>query len=262
MPKATDNEKNEKKELANFEGNIGPLDITDSGIINYKKPIHLTNDGYRLVTIPHWGDTVVGPSILGVPNLHKKNPFSKKGGKRKTKKHIKNKKTKPKNKTKKTKPKKNKTRKKHMAGRSPDNLPSSPLPPPLVIDEDNTDGWSWNEGTNGFIRIPQNQNNTYNIIQDVNNNNIDRARMAILHGNDVNTYYFGHGHQLTPLMIAVHNQNIDMVMFLLSVGADRLLVDINGHTPLDISRMLNNQVIENILITYHSDDRRYPSNFQ
>ena len=55
--------------------------------------------------------------------------------------------------------------------------------------------------------------------------------MAILHGNDVNTYYVGHGHQLTPLLIAVHNQNIDMVMFLLSVGADRLLVDINGHTP-------------------------------
>ena len=103
MPKATDNEKNEKKVLADFEGNIGPLDITDSGITNYKKPIHLTNDGHMLVTIPHWGDTVVGPSIHGVPNLNRKSPFIKKGGKRKTKKN-KNKKTKPnKNKTKKNK---------------------------------------------------------------------------------------------------------------------------------------------------------------
>ena len=48
-------------------------------------------------------------------------------------------------------------------------------------------------------------------------------------------------------MIAVQNQNRDMVIHLLANNADREATDINGHTALDMSISANNDEISNIL---------------
>lgn len=89
----------------------------------------------------------------------------------------------------------------------------------------------------------------YNIIEEVRNNNIDGVNHALNNRDEfnatVNTVVLPE--RITPLMIAVQNQNRDMVIHLLANNADREATDINGHTALDMSISANNDEISNIL---------------
>lgn len=149
----------------------------------------------------------------------------------------------------KKKTRKNKSRRKYKGGKSPVNLPPlipiSPSQQRLPPSE-----WRWNPDTGGWMRISQAPR--YNIIEEVRNNNIDGVNRALNNRDEfnttVNTVVLPEG--ITPLMIAVQNQNRDMVLHLLANNADREATDINGHTALDMSILANNDEISNILRNY------------
>jgi len=150
----------------------------------------------------------------------------------------------------KKKTRKNKSQRKYKGGKSPVNLPPyipispSPQRPSL------RDGWRWNPDTGGWMRISQGPR--YNIIEEVQNNNIDGVNRALNARGEfnatVNTVVLPE--RITPLMIAVQNQNTDMVLHLLANNADREATNINGDTALDMSMSANNDEISNILRNY------------
>ena len=148
----------------------------------------------------------------------------------------------------KNKTRKNKSRRRYKGGKSPVNLP--PYINPLPQRPNPRYGWSFNPDTGGWMRISQGPR--YNIIEEVRNNNIDGVNHALNNGDEfnatVNTVVLPE--RITPLMIAVQNQNRDMVLHLLANNADREATDINGHTALDMSMSANNDEISNILRNY------------
>lgn len=144
----------------------------------------------------------------------------------------------------KKKTRKNKSQRKYKGGKSPVNLPPSISPSPQRF---NPNEWRWNPDTGGWMRISQGPR--YNIIEEVRNNNIDGVNHALNNRDEfnatINTIVLPE--RITPLMIAVQNQNRDMVIHLLANNADREATDINGHTALDMSISANNDEISNIL---------------
>lgn len=149
----------------------------------------------------------------------------------------------------KKKTRKNKSRRRYKGGKSPVNLPLHiPISPSSQRLHPNE--WRWNPDTGGWMRISQGPR--YNIIEEVRNNNIDGVNHALNNGDEfnatVNTVVLPE--RITPLMIAVQNQNRDMVLHLLANNADREATDINGHTALDMSMSANNDEISNILRNY------------
>ncbi len=85
------------------------------------------------------------------------------------------------------------------------------------------------------------------LIEAAKEGNLDRIKLLIAKGADINTTDSRGG---TPLHWAVYYGNKEIVNFLLMQGANPEKKDINGLTPLDVARLNQKKDIENILKTY------------
>lgn len=80
-------------------------------------------------------------------------------------------------------------------------------------------------------------------------NDMKNVERALARGANVNTSYLFRG-QYTPLLYATKNNNIGMVKFLISKGADVNASDINGRTPLMIAVSNDNVALVELLIKH------------
>lgn len=104
-------------------------------------------------------------------------------------------------------------------------------------------GWEWNQGTQGWVRMSP--ASPHDILRDVANNDIQSVQNALADEENIDQMLFPS--MQTPLMIAIRNNNVDMVRLLIDNGADTTIRNRNNQSALDIARIEGNVEIINIL---------------